>query len=213
MWSWSSANTVGKNYSAKPNVILISKNDIHISEEFLLKIWRWTLIDTFRNESSLAIICSSMSLIFHVRQTICFLVVSVFSIIIWHFFSSSSLSVVFLAASSLRRISWSSSNSLSIFSSVSWVSVWKLTERYKGQTTSLSILESPESHCLFQTLIRSAVWSKVSLKFSNAPSFSFKSCSESLSFSWKRTTKIACHFSVLLIDFIYPFVFDILKIA
>lgn len=163
------------------------------------------IIDTLRNVSSSAFICSSMSLIVHVRDTICLLVFSVFSIIFWLFCFSSSLSAVILASFSFTRISWSSSNCLLIFSSVSWVSFWKLTERYEGRTRSILILESPKSHHLFQTLIWSAVWSKVSLKFSNDPSFSCKCFSESLSFSWKRTTKLV---SVLLSDFIFSLVFE-----
>lgn len=117
----------------KKEMQIISENDIHMFP-FVLII----NIRTCRNESSSAFICSSTSLIAHLRDTICLLVFSVLSFIIWLFCCSSSRSTVILATSSLRRISRSSSNSLLIFSSVSWVWTWQLTAQYNGQSRSIT---------------------------------------------------------------------------
>ncbi len=73
---------------------------------------------TFRKQTSLAFIISSMSLIVCERAEMCLLISSSFSFIICFFCSSSSLSAVIVASSSSLRNWWSFSNCCLIWCSV-----------------------------------------------------------------------------------------------
>ncbi len=92
----------------------IIKNSIHHQSINQWMIWN----QTFRKQTSLAFIISSVSLIVCERAEICLFISSSFSFIICFFCSSSSLSAVIVASSSSLRNWWSFSNCCLIWRSV-----------------------------------------------------------------------------------------------
>ncbi len=100
--------------SCRTNTPFIIKNSINHQSINQWMIWN----QTFRKQTSLALIISSMSLIVCERAEMCLFISSSFSFIICFFCSSSSLSAVIVASSSSLRNWWSFSNCCLIWRSV-----------------------------------------------------------------------------------------------
>ncbi len=100
--------------SCRTNTPFIIKNSINHQSINQWMIWN----QTFRKQTSLAFIISSVSLIVCERAEMCLFISSSFSFIICFFCSSSSLSAVIVASSSSLRNWWSFSNCCLIWRSV-----------------------------------------------------------------------------------------------
>ncbi len=100
--------------SCRTNTPFIIKNSINHQSINQWMIWN----QTFRKQTSLAFIISSVCLIVCERAEMCLFISSSFSFIICFFCSSSSLSAVIVASSSSLRNWWSFSNCCLIWRSV-----------------------------------------------------------------------------------------------